>query len=806
MKRSAFVLGLSMLILLSGCGKTASPGETVVPHASDASSSVNDPKHPGLVPRDDYGKIFPYVGRLKKSARTPVKIQSFWDGRDSLLYGFIDQNGNIICEPFYDDVELLTYGNKYAYLLTYSTGEPDYTTCYAIAGADGSFVYEYSATEFDYYSFFDGVSLHSKPSELYYKETDAYEYIPVVKDGKWGVIDYDGKQILPYSYLNAPLFNEGLAAVMENDGESYYYIDSSGAKILGPYSANLDFFYENLKSFVFYRGRALYYYGGWGFIDKSGRRITERQYTSCSGFKYADTSIVREIAPYGNGEFAAIHSAIIDLDGNLLTPLMLGEMHYNSDGFYVLSGGMRPNIYEEEFYYQDGTKMPYSSICKYDGDGYFVKLNGGDRIYDKIIGEIVSASDGREFEIFEVYGTDSGDLRLYGIKNKNGEVLVDAVFNYLTEIGVNYLAVQGDYGGLIDVNGNWIIKVTILDDSTASEHKEKDPKTDYEYTIENNEATITKYIAEGTTPVIPYEIDGIKVTAIGKDAFRGCKGITSVEIPNSVTSIGNSAFYECRGLKEITIPNSVTYIGNAAFFRCESLTNIDIPNSVTCIDKEAFESCRGLKEIIIPNSVTSIEWATFAYCTGLTSVTIPDSVTNIGDNAFMGCTALKSITIPKSVITIGREAFYNCKGLTDIIIPESVTSIDEYAFNYCSSLKSVKIPNGVTSIGHFAFSDCSSLVSVILPNSLISIGQGAFCDCTSLTSIEIPSRVTSIEYLTFSDCTSLKSVTIPDSVTSIGKYAFSGCKSLTDLRMQKKERTISDNAFEGTPVQGFPWD
>ncbi|HOQ75931.1 MAG TPA: WG repeat-containing protein [Thermoclostridium sp.] len=522
-----------MLILLSGCGKTASPGETVVPHASDASSSVNDPKHPGLVPRDDYGKIFPYVGRLKKSARTPVKIQSFWDGRDSLLYGFIDQNGNIICEPFYDDVELLTYGNKYAYLLTYSTGEPDYTTCYAIAGADGSFVYEYSATEFDYYSFFDGVSLHSKPSELYYKETDAYEYIPVVKDGKWGVIDYDGKQILPYSYINAPLFNEGLAAVMENDGDSYYYINSSGAKVLGPYSSTLDFFYNNQKSLVFYRGRALYYYGGWGLIDKSGRRITEGQYMTCSGFKYADTSIVREIAPYGNGESAAIHSAIIDLDGNLLTPFMLGEMHYNSDGFYVLSGGMRPNVYEEEFYYQDGTEMPYSSTYKYDGDGYFVSLNGGDRIYDKIIGEIVSAPGyGREFEIFEVYGTESGDLRLYGIKKKNGEVLVDAVFNYLTEIGVNYLAVQGDYGGLIDVNGNWIIKVTILDDSTASEHREKDPKTDYEYTIENNEATISKYIGEGTTLVIPSEIDGIKVTSIGEDAFRGCAGFLC-DIPES---------------------------------------------------------------------------------------------------------------------------------------------------------------------------------------------------------------------------------------------------------------------------------
>ena len=36
----------------------------------------------------------------------------------------------------------------------------------------------------------------------------------------------------------------------------------------------------------------------------------------------------------------------------------------------------------------------------------------------------------------------------------------------------------------------------------------------------------------------------------------------------SVTSIGDSAFYGCRGLTSVVIPNSVTYIVSYAFYEC----------------------------------------------------------------------------------------------------------------------------------------------------------------------------------------------------------------------------------------------
>ena len=58
------------------------------------------------------------------------------------------------------------------------------------------------------------------------------------------------------------------------------------------------------------------------------------------------------------------------------------------------------------------------------------------------------------------------------------------------------------------------------------------------------------------------------VTNIGERAFRGCSGLTSIEIPNSVTSIGERAFSNCSGLTSVTIPKSVISIGINAFSGC----------------------------------------------------------------------------------------------------------------------------------------------------------------------------------------------------------------------------------------------
>ena len=332
------------------------------------------------------------------------------------------------------------------------------------------------------------------------------------------------------------------------------------------------------------------------------------------------------------------------------------------------------------------------------------------------------------------------------------------------------------------------------------------------------------------------------VTSIGRSAFYGCTGLTSVIIPNSVTSIGYQAFSGCSGLTSIDIPNSVTSIGNYAFFECKALTSIDIPNSVTSIGKYAFSDCSGLTSVTIPNSVTSIGNHAFDGCSGLTEInvdennttyssidgvlfnksqteliqypggkqgayTIPNSVTSIGESAFHGCSGLTSVTIPNSVTSIGSNAFWECIGLTSVTIPNSVTSIGNYAFRECSGLTEINVDENNTaysSIDGVLFNKSQTGLiqypggkqgAYTIPNSVTSIGVLAFWGCTGLTSVTIPNSVTSIEYYAFGGCTGLTSITIPNSVTSIESNTFWNCSGLTSVTIPNSVTSIGSYAF-----------
>ena len=90
------------------------------------------------------------------------------------------------------------------------------------------------------------------------------------------------------------------------------------------------------------------------------------------------------------------------------------------------------------------------------------------------------------------------------------------------------------------------------------------------YEVNGESVTITGYTGNEASVVIPNEIEGKPVTAIGKAAFFNCGNLTSIEIPEGIESIGVQAFQLCKKLESVKIPASVISIEERAFQSCSN--------------------------------------------------------------------------------------------------------------------------------------------------------------------------------------------------------------------------------------------
>lgn len=172
------------------------------------------------------------------------------------------------------------------------------------------------------------------------------------------------------------------------------------------------------------------------------------------------------------------------------------------------------------------------------------------------------------------------------------------------------------------------------------------PESDFEYGVDKNTATITKYKGAGGAVETPATLGGYPVTGIQMQAFIECASLKSVSMPESMTWIGDSAFAGCTGLEQVEFSPNLTTIG---------------PNS--------FYSCNGLTSVVVPDKVTSIESLAFFGCLKLESITVPAGITTLASSFVYGCTNLKKIEFK------GTQAQWNALSINPKYLPVGVSIV-----------------------------------------------------------------------------------------------------------------------------------
>ena len=295
--------------------------------------------------------------------------------------------------------------------------------------------------------------------------------------------------------------------------------------------------------------------------------------------------------------------------------------------------------------------------------------------------------------------------------------------------------------------------------------------------------------------VFPSSVNGDPVTTISRGSLGNT--VISIYIPETIQVIGYDAFGGITSLKNIIFAENsqLAYIYSEAFYGCTGLISVEIPDSVIQIYNGAFSGCAGLTRLKIGSGLTNFERA-FSGCISLTDLEVASGnekyhssgncvIETESKTLIFGCNT-SVIPTDGSVTSIGSSAFQYCTGLTSITIPNSVTSIGGYAFSYCEGLRRVTISDGVTSIGSNAFECCISLTSINIPNNLTIINSHVFFRCESLISIEISNSVTHIKRWAFVGCKSLANLTVGSGVISIGEGVFDSCDELTNVTFANK--------------------
>ena len=194
-----------------------------------------------------------------------------------------------------------------------------------------------------------------------------------------------------------------------------------------------------------------------------------------------------------------------------------------------------------------------------------------------------------------------------------------------------------------------------------------------------------------------------------QNGFSGCSRLTKVVI-NGIESIGREVFKDCYNLISLEINGTVNSLASDAFLNCYKWVEIENNSNLTFVAgegnamyaKNVFSSLEGQSNISYVNGAYFYNDNSQIYLLGLDlGAEIPSDYNGgsfkVYDYAFYKNLDLGEITLSDSVTALGKSAFEGCLNLTDIVVGDSVTSVGDNCFVNCNESLVIKFRGSVDS-------------------------------------------------------------------------------------------------------------
>lgn len=358
---------------------------------------------------------------LTKAKNTkPVEVVDYFVMYEENKWGILGSNGNVVINPMYQEMPIVVDKTKDVFLCTYDINEDEGTYKTKVVNKENLEIWTN-------YEKIEALENYDKDNNLWYEKN----VLKVQKDGKWGLINLDGKEISEIVYDDIKTLKGVENSIIVIKDGNYGLLNSKGVKILDTnYNDILRFGEDYINGYIVINSDNKY-----ELVNNSGEKILQNSYDKIENI-YSDKYFV--VIEDGKKEVINKSGDKIIVDGfDEINQIANSGVIFVKSSKYGLMNFEGTTIIEPE----------YDEIKEINTDIFSVKKDGKVGVVDKDKNEKVAISflDITYNKKAGIYIAEDENYNS-SILNSNFEVkLVGILSEMNTENGYMKLKISDDY-------------------------------------------------------------------------------------------------------------------------------------------------------------------------------------------------------------------------------------------------------------------------------------------------------------------------------------------------------------------------